>query len=158
VERSEIGGTDDQDINRFMGIWRVNSSMSERAPSLPPNELARRLEPTGMTARDVRAMFHEPEFQAIVDRKSQLLFLDQYLMNECHISINDKRLAEIYQISEGHIRRLRCVARKRQETGARAAGRPRKLTDDREKEVKDWILSATKALNFPFSTSAISIP
>jgi hypothetical protein len=42
--------------------------MSERVPGLPCLELARRLESTCLSSRDVRAMFQEQEFQAIEDR------------------------------------------------------------------------------------------
>jgi hypothetical protein len=50
-----------------MKIWEAHFSMLERAPALHLDELAPRLEPTGMSARDVRVMLHDPEFQAIVD-------------------------------------------------------------------------------------------
>jgi hypothetical protein len=81
---------------------------------LHPDELAPRFELTGMLARDVRAMLHDPEFQAIVDRKSQLIFRQKYAINECNISMNDKNLAAIYQFSKGHVLRICCVVRKRE--------------------------------------------
>jgi hypothetical protein len=79
------------------------------------DQLARRLEPSGISARDVQPMVHDPEFQAISDRNSQPLFLQQYAANECYVSLNHRKLAEIDQISEGQIRRLRCIARKKQQ-------------------------------------------
>jgi hypothetical protein len=62
--------------------------------------------------------------------------------------MNDKKLAELYQISEGHIRRLRCLSRKKQVTPSRPVGRPHKLTDDQERELITTILSAASDLNF----------
>jgi transposase len=123
--------------------------MSERAPALPPHELAHRLESTGMSARDVRAMFHDPDFQAIEDRNSQLLYLHEYALSECYVSINSKKLAEIYQISEGHVRRIRCAARKKEEKKPQPVGRPRKLSEDQEKEILDWILDLGSSLRYP---------
>jgi hypothetical protein len=67
-----------------------------------------------MSERDIRAMLHDPEFQAIVDRNSQLIFLQKHAIDECNVSMNDKKLAAIYQISEGHVRCIRCIARKRE--------------------------------------------
>jgi hypothetical protein len=75
-------------------------------------------------------MFHDPEFQAIVDRSSQLIFLQKYAIGECNVSMNDKKFAAIYQISEGHVRHIRCVARKREEHPSQPIGRPHDLTDD----------------------------
>jgi hypothetical protein len=42
--------------------------MSERAPGLSCLGLARRLESACLSSRDMRAMFQEPEFQAVEDR------------------------------------------------------------------------------------------
>jgi hypothetical protein len=102
-----------------------------------------------MSARDVRAMLHDPEFQAIVDRNSQLIFLQKYAIDECNLSMNDKKLATIYQISEGHSRWIRCIARKREEYSSQAIGRSHKLPDDHEREVMEMILTAANDLNFP---------
>jgi hypothetical protein len=101
-----------------------------------------------MSARDVRAMFHDPQFQAIRDRNSQLLFLAKYARDECFISINDRKLSEVYEISEGHIRRLRCVARKKEEMPDRPVGRPCKLTDEQERDVVERILAAANDQKF----------
>jgi hypothetical protein len=102
-----------------------------------------------MSARDVRAMLHNPEFQAIVDRNSQLIFLQRYVINKCNVPLNDKKPAAIYQISEGHVRHIRCVTRKREEYPSQPIGRPHKLTDDQEREVIKMILTAANDLHFP---------
>jgi hypothetical protein len=77
-------------------------------------------------------MFNDPEFQAIFHRNSQLFFLAKYAFDECEISINDQKLAEVSQISEGHVRRLRCVARKNGGQQSRPIGRHHELTDNQE--------------------------
>jgi hypothetical protein len=56
---------------------------------------------------------YHPEFQGIVDRISQLIFLQKYGIDESNVLMNDGKLATIYQISEGHVRHIRCVARQR---------------------------------------------
>jgi hypothetical protein len=87
-----------------------------------------------MSARGMWAMVHEPEFQVIQDWNSQLFFFTKSSPDECPVSMNNKKLAEIYQISEGHVRQLRCVAKQKQETASRPVGRPYKLTVDPEKK------------------------
>jgi hypothetical protein len=69
--------------------------------------------------------------------------------DECHVSMNDKELAAVYQISEGHVRRIHCVARKRKEHPSQPIGRPHKLTDDQKREVIEIILTTANDLNFP---------
>jgi hypothetical protein len=75
AERGLIRGTDDQNVRGTRVIWRAYFTMCEPTSAFEPGELARRLEPSGMSARDLRAMFHDPEFQAISDRNSKRLSL-----------------------------------------------------------------------------------
>jgi hypothetical protein len=67
--------------------------MSERAPASPPDESASGLESTDIRARDVHAVFHGPELQAIPSRSSHLF---------CFTFSNKKPLDEISRISEGY--------------------------------------------------------
>jgi hypothetical protein len=57
-------------------------------------------------------MLHDSEFQAIVDQYSQFAFLQKYTIDECNVSMNDKKLTAIYQISEGHARQFAALLEK----------------------------------------------
>jgi hypothetical protein len=121
--------------------------MSEGAPGGYADELAPRLESAGMSARDVRAILHDPEFQAIGDRNSKFIVLQKYVIDEGNISMNNKKLVTIYQISKGRVRRIRCVARKKHLN--QPIDRPHKLTDDQEREVIEMLLTTVNEPNFP---------
>jgi transposase len=111
--------------------------------------LSRRLEGTQLTARDIRALMHDPEFQAITDRNAQLVFLKKYAALECGFSINPKQLASIYDISVGHVRNLLCAARKREESGPSIRGRPPILTEDQEQELVNQLRPTPDTRHFP---------
>jgi hypothetical protein len=94
-------------------------------------------------------MLHDLDFQAIVDRNSQFIFLQRYAIDECNVSMNNKKLTAIYQISERHVQRIPRVVRKREEHPNHPIARPHKFTDDQEREVIEIILTAANDLNFP---------
>jgi hypothetical protein len=52
--------------------------------------------------------------------------------DESWIHINEKQLANIYQITVGHVKRLSSVARKRAKSDPPRMGRPPILTEDQE--------------------------
>jgi transposase len=104
--------------------------------------LSRKLEKTKLTARDIRALIHDAEFQAIADRNSQLVFVRNYSAFECGLSINAKELASIYDISVGHVKKLLHAARRRKESPPPIRGRPPILTEDQERELVT-LLSST---------------
>jgi hypothetical protein len=101
-----------------------------------------------MPAHDMCAMFHDLEFQAIPNRNSQLLFLQQYTANKCYISLNDRKLAEIYEISEGHVKQLHCVAREKAIIASRPIDRPRKFDEGQETDMIEMTLAAPTDLKF----------
>jgi hypothetical protein len=69
-------------------------------------ELSRRLQAKPLTARDIRALSHDPEFHAIADRNSQLPFTKNCAAHECGLSLNGKEVAAIYEIGVGHVKKL----------------------------------------------------
>jgi DNA-binding NarL/FixJ family response regulator len=87
-----------------------------------------------MTGRDIRALLHDADFRAIPDRNSQMLFLREFAAEQCFVLINDETLAEIYDISLGNVKKIRCNARRRQQNPSSRLGRPSALTDDQEAE------------------------
>jgi hypothetical protein len=58
-----------------------------------------------MNARDIRALLHDCEFQQISDRNSQMLYLKQFPADQCFLSINDKALGCIHEISMGNMKK-----------------------------------------------------
>jgi hypothetical protein len=63
--------------------------------------------------------------------------------------MNDKKLAAISQIPEGHVWHIRCTARKIKERSSQSIGRPHKFTDDQERAVIEMVLTAANTPNFP---------
>jgi hypothetical protein len=93
-------------------------------------ELSRRLQATRLTARDIRALTHDPEFQAIAGRNSQLAFTKNYASYECGLSVNGKKLTAIYEISVGHIKQLRHAVPQQRDAAQPNCGRPPSLMED----------------------------
>jgi hypothetical protein len=114
--------------------------MFTRAPALPLPLLLQRLERTALSGRDIRALLQNPDFRAIPDRNSQMLFLRNFADEECFVSINDKTLAEAYDIGLGNVKKIRCKARQRESTPAQRVGRPPALTGEQEDEVVQNLL------------------
>jgi hypothetical protein len=85
-----------------------------------------------MTACDIRALIHDPEFQTIRDRNSQLVSLKSFAFDQCSLSICEKPLANTYHISVGHAKRLCHVARKRAQTNTPRIGRRQILSEDQK--------------------------
>jgi DNA-binding NarL/FixJ family response regulator len=109
--------------------------MTNRTQGLPSPQLLQRLQRTVMSGRDIRALLHDSDFRAIPDRNSQMLFLREFAADQCFVSINDKILAEIYEISLGNVKKIRCNAHRRQQDPSPRLGRPPALTDDQEAEI-----------------------
>jgi hypothetical protein len=115
--------------------------MCKRAPALPLNELSRKLHPLGFAARDLRALLRDPELLTIADRNSQMFFLSRYIPEQCYISLNDKKLAEIYEISIGNVRKLRFLAKQRNEDNPIHVGKPCTLSKEQENEIVQELLT-----------------
>jgi hypothetical protein len=94
-----------------------------------------------MNARDIRALLHDSEFQRISDRNSQMLFLRQFALDECSLSINNKALARVFEISEGNVRKIRCLARQRDDDTTGRPGRPPLMTDDQEAAMVEGLIA-----------------
>jgi hypothetical protein len=122
--------------------------MSERAPALTPTELSVRLQPLGLSARDLRALLHDPDFQEISDRNSQLIFISYFIPEQCFITMNDKKLSDIYQISPGNVRKIRFKTRNHDENSPVHFGRPTSLNADQENEIVQLILSRASEERF----------
>jgi hypothetical protein len=52
-----------------------------------------------LTPRDIRALSHDPEFQSISDRNSQMRFLQQFGFKSCCTELSDKAFADIYEMN-----------------------------------------------------------
>jgi hypothetical protein len=91
--------------------------MHTRAPAVPLAILSHKLQLTAMNARDIHAVLHDSEFEQISDRHSQTLYLKQFTADQCFLSINDKALACIYEISIGNVKEMHCIARQSEQAG-----------------------------------------
>jgi hypothetical protein len=61
--------------------------MSEPTAALSPEEIILRPEPFGLTARDIRALLQNPDFQANSDRNSQMVTLEQCVLFFCEMLV-----------------------------------------------------------------------
>jgi hypothetical protein len=81
------------------------------------------------------ALLHDPDFRAIPDRHSQILFLRKVVPEQCFISINNKTLVEIDDVSLGNVKKIRCNACCRQQDAIHGLGHSPALTNDQEAEI-----------------------
>jgi hypothetical protein len=122
--------------------------VSEPTPALGPQELILRPEPLGLTARDIRALLHNPDFQAISDRNSQMAIVEQCVPGQCYITINDKKLSAKYGISVGRVRKIRCFSKKNSESTPTHIGGPFALTDAQKDEIVRNLLARAANCHF----------
>jgi hypothetical protein len=87
-----------------------------------------------LNARDICALLHNPEFQSIPDRNSQIIFLREFAFEKCFAHINDKTLAIIYQKTQSNVRKLFCKSRKHAANPDANDDRLPVLTDAQEEE------------------------
>jgi hypothetical protein len=87
-----------------------------------------------LNARDIRALLHNPEFQSIPDRNSQIVFLPEFALEKCFAHINDKTIATIYQKTESKVRKLFCRSRKHAANPDVNGDRSPALTDAQKEE------------------------
>jgi hypothetical protein len=69
-----------------------------------------------------------------------MLFLRRCAEEQCYVSVNDKVLADIYAISLGNVRKIRCNARRRELNPSHRTGRPAALSEDQEVEIVQNLL------------------
>jgi hypothetical protein len=123
--------------------------MSETTTALGPQELILRPEPLGFTAHDIRALFHNPDFQAISDRDSQMALLEQCVPGQCYVTINDKELSAKYGISVDSVRKIHCFTEKNTEFTPAHIGSQFALTGAQKDEILRNLLA--RAPRWPFS-------
>jgi hypothetical protein len=79
--------------------------MSERVSALLAAELFHELEPLGLTARNIRTLLRNPDFQVIPDRT-------HFIREQCCITIKDKEISTVYDISVSNVRKSHYLATK----------------------------------------------
>jgi hypothetical protein len=116
--------------------------MSDPSQALPAIVLTRKLEGTKLTAREIRTLTHDAEFQAIADRNSRLVFGRNDAAFECGLSINAKEAASAYDVTVGHVKKLLHTQRKRKESPLLIRGCPPILAEEQERELVTLHLSS----------------
>jgi hypothetical protein len=114
--------------------------MHTQAWALPLEELLRRLMKTMLSGHDIRAPLHDVELQQIEDRNSQMLFMPRSVANKRLVSMNDKMLADVYDINVGNVKKIRCVAGQRCRAESGRVVRPPAETSEQEAEIVDRLL------------------
>jgi hypothetical protein len=69
-----------------------------------------------------------------------MLFLRRFVVDECIVSMNNKMLAEMYDISVGNVKKIRCIATRRRKAEIARVGTPPALTSEQEAEIIDRLL------------------
>jgi hypothetical protein len=93
-----------------------------------------------LSGRNIRSLLHDVEFQQIEDRNSQMLFLRRFALDECLVLMNNKKLADVDDISVGTVRKIHCVADRRREAEIGRGARPPALASEQEAEIIDRLL------------------
>jgi hypothetical protein len=88
-----------------------------------------------LSARDIRALLYDAEFQSIPDRNSQMVFLQEFGREKCFVSINSKTLSVVYQMKEALVRKVLSRTRKKIENPEVYRAPPHALSDEREEEL-----------------------
>jgi transposase len=98
-----------------------------------------------LTARDICVLTHNPEFQAITDRNSQLAFTKNYAAEKCGVSLNGKKFAAIYEISVGHVKKHIRAVRQQRDAARSSRGRAPCLTEDQKRQLVELLLSTDES-------------
>jgi hypothetical protein len=88
-----------------------------------------------MRIRDICALLHNPDFRAVSDRNSKILFLREFPAKQCFVLIIDKTLAEVYDINIGKMKKISCNARRQQENPIPRFGYPPEFVRNQEVEI-----------------------
>jgi hypothetical protein len=105
--------------------------MPPKVAALPREVLEPRLYATGVCLQDIRAMHHSPEWRALQSRNQQVVFMDDFIKNECGITLTAAALGATFMIEGSHLRKIRSKAKNM----PKAAHRPLALTEDEESSV-----------------------
>jgi hypothetical protein len=105
--------------------------MPLKVAALPREVLEPRLYATEVCAQDIRAMLCSRESRALQSRNQQVVFMDDFITNECGITLTAAALAAEFMIEGSHLRKIRRKAQNK----PKAAHRPLALTEDEESAV-----------------------
>jgi hypothetical protein len=111
--------------------------------ALPLEEFSRRLMRTVLSGRDICVLLHDVDFQQIKDRNSKTLLLRRFVVDECLVSMNNKMLADVYDISIGNVKKTCCIATRRREAEVGRVGHPPALTSEQDAEIVCRLLHGT---------------
>jgi hypothetical protein len=103
-------------------------AMPPKVPALPQNEIEPRLSATGLSAQHVRALLRADEWCALESRNQQVVFLYDFVMSECSISLPAAIIGQIFEILEARVWTIRSKA----QNTARPGHRPFALSSEQQ--------------------------
>jgi hypothetical protein len=118
--------------------------MPPKVAALPREVLEPRLYATGVCAQDIRAMLRSPEWCALQSRNQQVVFMDDFIKNECGITLTAAALGAAFMIKGSHLRKIRSKAQNK----SKAAHRPLALTEDDKSAVIRMIRNGHSSGNY----------
>ena len=124
--------------------------MQQKAKPLTKDVFMQRCQGTIIRAQDARAIVRNECFTSCTSRNEQMLFVRQFLIENCFISANAKLMSSIYCITEGNFRKILCNSKKQKMPN----GRPLKIDEAKEDELISTILSKKSDGNY-MTTSQI---
>jgi hypothetical protein len=71
--------------------------------ALPREVFEHRLYATEVCADDIRAMLRSPEWCALQSRNQQVVFMDDFIKNECGITLISAALGAAFMIEGSHL-------------------------------------------------------
>ena len=77
--------------------------MQQKAKPLTKDVFMQRCQGTIIRAQDARAIVRNECFTSCTSRNEQMLFVRQFLIENCFISANAKLMSSIYCITEGNL-------------------------------------------------------
>jgi hypothetical protein len=105
--------------------------MPPKIAALPREVLKPRLYATGVCPQDIRAMLRSRESCTLQSRGQQVVFMDDFIKNECGITLTAAALGAAFMTEGSYLRKIRSKARNR----PKSADRPLALTEDEESVV-----------------------
>jgi hypothetical protein len=118
--------------------------MPPKVAALPREVLEPRLYATGVCAQDIHAMLRSPEWCALQSRNKQVVFMDDFIMNELGITLTAAALGAAFMIEGSHLRKIRSKAQNK----PKAAHHPTTLTEDEESAVIRLIRDGHRFVNY----------
>lgn len=118
--------------------------MPPKTAAISNEALRPRLANTPMTAQDIRALMRNEAWNAIDARNSQIVFLISFAESECGISLDNRTLADIFQLTPPRVHQIRCKAALK----PKVDHRPLTLTSDQEEAIDLFISGEASRGNF----------